>query len=151
MSQQSEIQDDWMVRPRSHTIAEDEVNPKSSQPLASNNSESNAMERGSLGFPTRWKAISHDLCPSSLLTPALRFLLALLLIVLWHIRCPGTDYYAIPFEVTFMCIPVQDSVLQIAYKNSLLPSHSAFINCVQKYSRGLVNSLNCDSDCIKEK
>lgn len=119
MSQESETQGDYMVRPRSHTLAEDEVKPKPSEPWAGSNSESHAVGRGSWGLPAGWKVLSRDLCPSSLLKPARWFLFALFLIALWCIRCPRTDHYAITFEVTFIYIPVQDSVLQTSLQKWL--------------------------------
>lgn len=102
------------------TLAEDEVKPKPSELQTSSGSESHAVGGGSLGCPVGWKALSHDLCPSSLLKPALWFLLALFLIVLWHIRHPRTDHYAVTFEVTFMYMPVQDSVLQTCLQKGLV-------------------------------
>lgn len=71
-----------------------------------------AAGRGSLGLSAGWKALPCALCPSSLLKPALCFLLALFWLCFGPIRLLRTDHYAITFEMTFEYNPVQDLVLQ---------------------------------------
>lgn len=99
------------MRPRSYTSAEDEVKPKPSELRAGSNSDGRAVGRGTLRLPAGQKALSCDLCPSSLLKPAQSFLFALFFIAFWHITCPQTDLYTIIFDIAFAYMTVQGSGL----------------------------------------
>lgn len=106
-----------MVTPRSHILAEDEVKPKPPELWAGSDYESCRK-----GQPWSLHRVeSSSMCsllffPSqnSSLIPTCTFLT-----VLWAIRFPRTDHYAIIFEVTFEYNPVQDLALQTCLQKCL--------------------------------
>lgn len=138
-----------MVRPRSHALAEDEIKHKPPKPWASSDSSDCVVTVS--GSPQGGK-LFHMV---SALLPSSNQLCDSCLHCFWlYFGVPDVAELAItpPLLKWLLCISQRETqYYKLTYKNGLLPSLSAFINYVQKYFKVVANSLDCDSDCIKDK